>query len=129
MENVCTWPSRKLASGVPVLATPGTSLPIALNVNDPVGDGGWMTFSRSQRKSSPIFNVCRPFSHVNESAASDTLGLKFDAVLGGEPSRWEPRTRNVGSVLGNLAVEGMPGMLRTPPADAASWAAVRPTVR
>ena len=73
---------------MPVLATPGRSLPIALNVNEPVGDGGWITFSRSQRQSSPILIVWRPFSHVSESATSETLVLKFDAVFAGEPSCW-----------------------------------------
>src|SRR2546428_1624003 len=88
IEKFCTCPSRKLASGVPVLATPGRSLPSALNVNDPVGDGGWTTLSRTHRQSSPIFIAWRPLSHVSESATSDTLVLKFDAVLGGEPSCW-----------------------------------------
>ena len=73
---------------MPVLATPGRSLPSALNVNEPVGDGGWMTFSRSHRQSSPILNVWRPFSQVSESATSETLVLKSDAVFGGEPSCW-----------------------------------------
>jgi hypothetical protein len=79
-------PEKELASGVPVLATPGRSLPSALNANDPVGDGGWTTLSRSHRQSSPILIVWRPFSQVSESATCDTLVLKFDAVLGGEPS-------------------------------------------
>src|SRR6266850_1026282 len=86
IENNWTWPSRKLASGVPVLGTPGRSLPIALNVNDPVGDGGWMTFKRSHRQSRPILNVWRPLSQGNESATSETPVLKSDAVFGGEPS-------------------------------------------
>ena len=88
MENSWTWPSRKLASGVPVFGVPGRSLPIALKVNDPVGDGGWTTFRRSHRQSSPILSVCRPFNQVSESATSDTLVLKSDAVFGGEPSCW-----------------------------------------
>jgi len=37
--------------------------------------------------------------------------------------------RNVGSVLGNWAFDGMPGMLSAPPALEASCAAVRETVR
>ena len=53
MENVWTCPSRKLASGAPVFAVPGRSLPSWLKVNDPVGDGGWITFSRSHRQSKP----------------------------------------------------------------------------
>jgi hypothetical protein len=71
-----------------VLATPGRSLPIALNVKEPVGDGGWTTFSRSHRKSSPALIVWRPFSQVNESATSVTPVAKSEAVLGGEPSCW-----------------------------------------
>src|SRR6266566_8932068 len=86
IEKFCTWPSRKLASGDPVSLTPGRSLPTALNVNAPVGYGGWMTFSRSHRQSNPHFRVWRLFNHVIESASSETLVLKFDAVLTGEPS-------------------------------------------
>ena len=86
IENCCTWPSRKLASGVPVLAMPGRSVNRLLNVNDPVGDGGCRTFSRSQRRSAPILKVCRPFSQVRESAISVTLVPKSVAVFGGEPS-------------------------------------------
>ena len=55
-------------------------------MNEPVGDGGWMTFSRSQRQSNPILTVWRPFTQVSESATSVTLVLKSDAVFGGEPS-------------------------------------------
>src|SRR5438094_10296640 len=84
IENVCTCPSRKLASGVPVFAVPGKSLPMALNRNDPVGDGGWITFRRSQRQSSPVLNVCRPATQVSESATSVTPVLKFDEVFGGD---------------------------------------------
>ena len=53
----CTCPSRKLASGAPVLVRPGRLVKRLVKVNDPVGDGGWMTFSRSQRQSSPTFSV------------------------------------------------------------------------
>src|SRR5437879_13327756 len=84
IENVWTWPSRKLASDVPVLATPGRSLNRLLNVNDPVGDGGWTTFSRSHRQSNPILSVWRPFSHVKESATSETLVSKCHAMFRGE---------------------------------------------
>ena len=66
--------------------TPGRSLPTVLNVNIPVGHGGWTTLSRSHRQSSPIFTVCRPFSQVSESAISVTLVLKFDWALIGDPS-------------------------------------------
>ena len=85
MENVWTCPSRKLASGAPVFVVPGRSLPNWLNVNEPVGDGGWITFSRSHRQPNPLLIVCRPFTHVNVSATSDTLVLKSDAVLIGDP--------------------------------------------
>lgn len=61
---------------------------MALKVNDPVGDGGWMTFNRSKRQSRPIFRVWRPFTQLSESATSETLVLKFDAVFAGEPSCW-----------------------------------------
>ena len=37
--------------------------------------------------------------------------------------------RNVGSVFGNCAVDGMPGMLRAEPAAVASCAALRVTWR
>jgi len=77
-----------LASGIPVLATPGRSVNRLLNVNDPVGDGGWITFSRSHRQSSPSLKVCFPFSQVSESATSVTLVPKSEAVLTGEPSCW-----------------------------------------
>src|SRR5262245_38187167 len=92
IEKLCTWPRRKLASGVPVLATFGRSLPSVVKVNDPVGEGGWITFSRSQRQSNPILNAWRPVSHVKESATSETLVLKFDAVFGDDPSCWNPVT-------------------------------------
>ena len=85
-EKVCTCPSRKLASGVPVLAVPGRSLNRLLKTNSPVGDGGCTTFSRSQRKSNPVLTVWRPPTHVSESATSVTLVLKSDAVFAGEPS-------------------------------------------
>ena len=88
IENCCTWPSRKLANGVPVLAMPGRSVNRLLKVNEPVGDGGCMTFSRSQRRSAPSLNVCRPFSHVSESAIWVTLVPKSVAVFGGDPSCW-----------------------------------------
>src|SRR6185436_2158236 len=106
-EKFCTWPSRKLASGVPVFAVPGRSLPSALNLNEPVGDGGWMTSSRSHRQSAPTFHVWRPTTHVSVSAISVTFVLKFDAVFGGEPSCWYPPIRNVGRVVGNRAFDGM----------------------
>ena len=57
-----------------------------LNVNDPVGDGGCMTFSRSQRRSAPDLDRVPPLSHVSVSAISVTLVLKSVAVFGGEPS-------------------------------------------
>ena len=57
-----------------------------LKVNEPVGDGGCTTFSRSQRRSAPILIVCRPFSHVSVSAICVTLVLKSVAVFGGDPS-------------------------------------------
>src|SRR5262249_59959126 len=129
IEKFCTCPRRKLAGGVPGWATPGWWLRMGLNVNEPVGDGGWTTFRRSHRQSSPAFTAWRPLSHVNASAISDTLVLKFDAVLGGDPSCWYPAIRNVGSVLGNCAVDGMPGMPSASPAADGSSAAVRPTVR
>ena len=88
MAKVCTCPSRKLANALPVFATPGRSLPTVVKANDPVGQGGWITLSRSQRQSSPIFMVCRPFSHVSESATSDTLVLKSEAVFVGDPICW-----------------------------------------
>ena len=59
-----------------------------LNVNEPVGDGGWITVSRSHRQSSPSLMVCRPFNHVSESAISVTLVLKSEAVFVGEPICW-----------------------------------------
>src|SRR5450759_3562170 len=86
IEKLWTWPRRKLASPIPVFATPGRSEKRLLKVNDPVGDGGWTTFSRSQRQSSPIFTMCRPFSHVSESANSVTDVLKSETVFDGEPS-------------------------------------------
>src|SRR6186713_3583255 len=86
MENVWTCPSRKLASGAPVFVVPGRSLPSWLNVNDPVGDGGWTTFNRSHRQSKPAFTVWRPLTQVSVSAISLTLVLKSDAVLVGDPS-------------------------------------------
>jgi hypothetical protein len=86
IENACTCPSRKLASGVPVFAVPGRSLPMALNVNAPVGDGGWITLSRCHRQSNPALTVCRPVTQVSVSATSVTLVLKVVAVLGGDPS-------------------------------------------
>ena len=57
-------------------------------MNDPVGDGGWTTLSRSHRQSKPILSEWRPLTHVSESATSDTLVLKSDAVLAGDPSCW-----------------------------------------
>ena len=86
IAKFCTWPSRKLANGLPVPVTPGKSLPTVLNVKLPVGQGGWITLSRSQRQSRPIFTVCRPFSQVSESAICVTLVLKSDAVFIGDPS-------------------------------------------
>ena len=69
IENCWTWPSRKLASGVPVLAavvaSVGRLVNRLLNVNWPVGDGGCTTLSRSQRRSAPTLTVCRPFSQVS----------------------------------------------------------------
>ena len=65
---------------------PGRSVNRLLKVNDPVGDGGCTTLSRSHRRSAPILIVCRPFSQVSESAISVTLVLKSDAVFGGDPS-------------------------------------------
>ena len=55
---------------------PGRSLPTVLKANDPVGDGGWITLSRSHRQSSPIFMVWRPFSQVSESAISRDAGAE-----------------------------------------------------
>src|SRR3954462_13719106 len=125
IENCCTCPSRKLASGIPVLATPGRSVNRLLNVNDPVGDGGWITFSRSHRRSAPNLNECRPVSHVNESAICVTLVLKSDAVFAGEPSCWWPEMRMVGNVFGNCAFDGMPGSPRTDEGGPSRVAALR----
>src|SRR5262245_30545286 len=116
MEKVCTCPSRKLANALPVFATPGKSLPTVLNANVPVGDGGWTTLSRSHRQSSPTFMLWRPFSQVSESATCVTLVLKSEAVFVGDPSCWYPFGAKVGSVLGNCAFDGRPGMLSAPPA-------------
>ena len=69
-----------------MLAVPGRSVNRLLNVNEPVGDGGCTTFSRSQRRSAPILSVCRPFSQVSESAICVTLVPKSVAVFGGDPS-------------------------------------------
>ena len=73
---------------MPVLATLGWSVNRLLNVNDPVGDGGWMTFRRSHRQSNPILSEWRPLTHVSESATSETLVWKSDAVFAGDPSCW-----------------------------------------
>src|SRR6185295_14247929 len=129
MPNVCTCPSRKLANAFPVFATPGKSLPTVVNANDPVGDGGWTTLSRSHRQSSPIFMVWRPFSQVSESAICVTLVLKSEAVLVGDPSCWYPFGAKVGRVLGNCAFDGMPGMLSVAPAGEDSDTALRWTDR
>ena len=86
IENCWTWPSRKLASGVPVPVTPGRSVNRLLNVNEPVGDGGWTTFRRDHRKSAPTLIVWRPASQVSVSASWVTLVPKSVAVFGGEPS-------------------------------------------
>src|SRR5438034_6135769 len=88
-----------------------------------------MTLSRSHRQSRPIFTACRPFTQARESATSVTLVLKSDAVLGGEPSCWYPPTRNVGSVFGNVADDGIPGMLSVADAGPLSWTADRATKR
>ena len=88
IAKVCTCPSRKLANGLPVFVTPGKSLPTVLKTNDPVGHGGWITLSRSQRQSSPILTVWRPFSQVSESAICVTLVPKSEAVFVGDPSCW-----------------------------------------
>ena len=114
---------------MPVFAAPGKSLPIALNRNDPVGDGGWMTFRRSQRQSSPVLNVCRPANQVSESASSVTPVLKFDAVFGGDPSCWYPAMRNVGSVTAKFALAGMPGMPSAAAAGPGSCTALLRTAR
>ncbi|PYR40183.1 MAG: hypothetical protein DMF93_11740 [Acidobacteria bacterium] len=71
---------------MPVVDAPGRSLPIALKVNDPVGDGGCITSSRSHRQSRPAFSVWRPVVHVSASVISVTLVVKFEAVFGGDPS-------------------------------------------
>jgi len=63
-----------------------TSLPMLLNVNEPVGEGGCTTSRRSHRQSSPILIEWLPLTQLNESATSVTLVWKFDAVLGGDPN-------------------------------------------
>ena len=92
IENCWTCPSRKLANGVPValavVALVGRLVNRFVNVNWPVGDGGWITFSRSQRRSAPSLIACRPFCHVSESAICVTLVPKSEAVDCGEPSCW-----------------------------------------
>src|SRR5262245_26722115 len=125
MAKVCTWPSRKLAKALPVFATPGRSLPTVVKANDPVGQGGWTTLSRSHRQSSPVFTVWRPFNQVSESAISVTLVPKSDAVLAGDPICWYPLGAKVGKVLGNCAFDGMPTMLSAAPAGEASDTALR----
>jgi hypothetical protein len=73
--------------------------------------------------------VWRPFSQVSESAICVTLVLKSDAVLLGDPSCWYPFGANVGSVLGNCAFDGMPGMLSAAPAADDNDTALRWTAR
>ena len=79
---------KKAREGVPVFAVPGRSVKRLLKVNAPVGDGGWMTLRRSQRRSAPALMVWRPFTHVSVSAICVTLVLKSVAVFGGDPSCW-----------------------------------------
>src|SRR5262245_34408876 len=129
MAKVCTCPSRKLANALPVFATPGKSLPTVLNANDPVGDGGWTTLSRSHRQSSPIFMEWRPLSHVSESATCVTPVLKSEAVFVGDPSCWYPFGAKVGRVLGNCPFDGIPGMLSAAPAADDNETALRWTAR
>ena len=68
------------------VAVPGRSVNRLLNVNEPVGEGGWTTLSRAQRRSAPILIVWRPFNHVSVSAIAVTLVPKSVAVLAGDPS-------------------------------------------
>ena len=57
-----------------MLVVPGRSVNRLLKVNDPVGDGGWMTLRRSS--GGPLeLELWRPFSHVNGSAIPVTLVL------------------------------------------------------
>ena len=100
-----------------------------VKAKNPVGQGGWITFSRSQRQSSPAFTVWRPFSHVSESATWVTLVLKSEAVVVGDPICWYPLAANVGNVLGNFAFDGIPGMSSSAPAGEDSETALRWTDR
>ena len=69
-----------------VVVSVGRFVKRLLNVNDPVGEGGCRTFTRSHRQSAPILMECRPFSQVSESETCVTLVPNADAVFGGDPS-------------------------------------------
>src|SRR5262245_58465772 len=107
IENVCTWPSRKLASALPVKldsAEPivGTACEFVnrvLKLKFPVGEGGWITSSLDQRKSRPAFNEWRPNCHEVTSKTCVTSVRKSEAVLAEGPSCWRPAIENVGNVF------------------------------
>ena len=110
MENVSTWPSRKLASDDPVPGSPGRSVNNGLKRNRPVGEGGCTMSSRCQRQSRPTLRKCWPRCHESTLTTCATSVRDSLLALTGGPSCCRPAMANVGSAVWNAALEGSPGM-------------------
>src|SRR5215510_10725381 len=113
MEKELTWPSKREAKALPLLATLVLFVPVVLKENAPVGLGGFRTSKASRRISVPNLIVCRPRTMVNVSRNSviDVVKLEFAAVVG--PTCWNPATVKIGSTDPN-EFAGRPGIVIPP---------------
>src|SRR5215469_3935230 len=111
--NEFTWPSKRDAKALPLLATVELFVPVVVNENAPVGFGGFRTSRASRRISVPNLMVWRPRTIVNVSRNSviDVVKLELAAVVG--PICWKPATVKIGSTEPNELL-GRPGMLIPP---------------
>src|SRR5580692_7922189 len=100
MVNAFTCPSSSEATAFPLLVTPDLFVPVVLNVNDPVGFGGFNTFNASRRISVPNLIVCRPRTIENVSRYSVTEVVNFEFAADVGPICWNPVTAKVGNTEG-----------------------------
>src|SRR5713101_3941153 len=105
MLKAFTWPSSSEATLLPV--------PDVLNVNEPVGLGGFTTSRASRRMSVPNLMVWRPrvSEKVSRYSVTEVVNLLFAAEVG--PTCWYPATAKIGRTDANEFV-GRPGTVMSP---------------
>ncbi len=123
-------PEQKARERRACIGVPGRSVKRLLKVNEPVGDGGWTTFRRSQRRSAPHLHrvaSLQPRQRIGDLRhARCRSPWPCSAAIRAAGSR---RSETSAACSENCAVDGMPGRPRTSDAEPLNWAAAGATVR